>query len=215
MVQPGCRDGVLKMASIRQAWRNPLARAADRAQATARLLLATVWLCTLPVVIIVGSTVWQHVSATAEHEQQNRSATTAQLLEDAPAVTTDDQGMVTYRLVQVAARWMAPDGSDRTGTVTTAAGGHSGERIEIWVDRTGELTAPPVPLSTTAVLIITVAVGAALAWGALLAAAQYLFRRRLDRHRIGGWDIEWQRIEPLWSGRSRDEGGPTLARDPD
>jgi hypothetical protein len=56
------------------------------------------------------------------------------------------------------------------------------------------------------VLIITVTVGAVLAWGALLMAAQFLIRGRLDRRRIVGWDIEWQRIEPLWSGRSRDEG---------
>ena len=193
------------MSLIREAWHNPLARAADRAEATARVLLTAVWLCTLPIMIIVASSVWHSVSVAAESAQQSRIATTAQLLEDAPAMTTDDQGVVAYQLVQVAARWVAPDGSERTGTVP-AAGRRSGDRIEVWVDRSGEITPAPVPLSTSAVLIITVTVGAVLAWGALLMAAQFLIRGRLDRRRIVGWDIEWQRIEPLWSGRSRDEG---------
>ena len=193
------------MSLIREAWHNPLARAADRAEATARVLLTVVWLCAIPVMIIVASSVWHGVSVAAESAQQSRIATTAQLLEDAPAMTTDDQGVVAYQLVQVAARWVAPDGSERTGTVP-AAGGRSGDRIEVWVDRSGEITPAPVPLSTSAVLIITVTVGAVLAWGALLMAAQFLIRGRLDRRRIVGWDIEWQRIEPLWSGRSRDEG---------
>jgi len=193
------------MSSIREAWHNPLARAADRAEAIARVLLTAVWLCAIPVMIIVASSVWHGVSVAAESAQQSRIATTAQLLEDAPAMTADDQGVVAYQLVQVAARWVAPDGSERTGTVP-AAGGRSGDRIEVWVDRSGEITPAPVPLSTSAVLIITVTVGAVLAWGALLMAAQFLIRGRLDRRRIVGWDIEWQRIEPLWSGRSRDEG---------
>jgi len=193
------------MSSIREAWHNPLARAADRAEAIARVLLTAVWLCAIPVMIIVASSVWHGVSVAAESAQQSRIATTAQLLEDAPAMTADDQGVVAYQLVQVAARWVAPDGSERTGTVP-AAGGRSGDRIEVWVDRSGEITPAPVPLSTSAVLIITVTVGAVLAWGALLMAAQFLIRGRLDRRRIAGWDIEWQRIEPLWSGRSRDEG---------
>jgi len=193
------------MSSIREAWHNPLARAADRAEAIARVLLTAVWLCAIPVMIIVASSVWHGVSVAAESAQQSRIATTAQLLEDAPAMTSDDQGVVSYQLVQVAARWIAPDGSERTGTVP-AAGGRSGERIEVFLDRSGEITPAPVPLGTSAVLIITVTVAAVLAWGALLMAAQYLIRGRLDRRRIVGWDIEWRRIEPLWSGRSRDEG---------
>src|SRR6476646_10862578 len=126
-------DGVWAMVSIREAWRNPLARAADRAEATVRLLLTALWLCTLPVIIVVGLSVWHGISATAEDQRRNHTATTAQLLEDAPAMTSDDQGVVSYQLVQVAARWIAPDGSERTGTVP-AAGGRSGERIEVWVD---------------------------------------------------------------------------------
>lgn len=193
------------MALIREAWQNPLARAADRAEATARVLLTAVWLCTIPVMIIVGSSVWHSVSVAAE-SQQSRVATTAQLSEDADFTITDDQAMVTYQLVRAAARWVAPDGSERTGTVTTSAGGHTGERVEIWVDRTGDVTQPPVPQSTSAVLIITVTVSAVLAWGALLMAAQSLIRGRLDRRRFADWDVDWRRIEPLWSGRSRDEG---------
>ena len=119
-------------------------------------------------------------------QQQNRSATTAQLLEDAPAMTSDDQGVVAYQLVQVAGPLGRPGRIRTDRHRTPAAGGRSGERIEVWVDRSGEITPAPVPLSTSAVLIITVTVVAVLAWGAVLMAAQYLIRGRLDRRRIGG-----------------------------
>ncbi len=199
-------DGVFLMASVRQAWRNPLARAADRMEATARALLTTLWLCTLPFVAVLGSAAWQHASATAADQQHSRSTTTAQLLADAPDIALDDQGMFVDQQQRATGRWVAPDGSERTGSVTTAAGGHTGDRIRIWVDRTGQVTSPPVSAAASAVLIITLATGAALAWGALLAAAQFGLRRRLDRRRMAGWDDEWDRIGPLWSGRS---GGGT------
>ena len=207
MVQWGLAGtGSYLMASVRQAWRNPLARAADRMEATARALLTTLWLCTLPFVAVLGSAAWQQASATAADQQHSRSSTTAQLLADAPDIAIDDQGMFVDQQQRATARWIAPDGSERTGSVTTAAGGHTGDRIKIWVDRTGAVTSPPASPTTSAVLIITLATGVALAWGALLAVAQYGIRRRLDRRRMAGWDDEWERIGPLWSGRS---GGGT------
>jgi hypothetical protein len=190
------------MATIFQVWRNPLARTADRAEASARLLLTVLWLVTLPVALAMGSIAWHQVSATAEFEQRSGSSTVAQLLADPPTIALDDQGVVLGQQLQTPARWLAPDGSVRIGAVTAAAGGHSGDRIRIWVDRAGEVASQPASPITWAVLIITVTMGAALAWGAVLAAAQYGFRRRLDRRRMAGWDSDWQRIEPLWSGRS-------------
>jgi len=194
------------MASIRQTWRNPLARTADRAEATARLLLTTLWLLTLPVIAVAGSVAWQQASAIAADQQHTRSSTTAELLDDAPNIAIDDQGMFVDQQQRATARWIAPDGSERIGSVTTTAGGHHGDRIKIWVDRTGAVTSPPASPTTSAVLIITLATGVALAWGALLAVAQYGIRRRLDRRRMAGWDDEWERIGPLWSGRSGGAG---------
>jgi hypothetical protein len=190
------------MASIRQTWRNPLARAGDRAEATARALLTILWLCTLPLAAVLGSVAWQQASTTAEFQQRTRSATTAELLADAPDIAVDDQGMFVDQQLRVAARWVALDGSERTGVVTTAAGGHTGDRIQIWVDKAGEATSPPVNGTASAVLIVTLTIGLALAWGGVLAGAQYVLRRRLDRRRMAGWDDEWARIGPLWSGRS-------------
>ena len=192
---------LIRQTLIRQAWRNPLARAVDRAEATATVLLIALWLVTLPVVAVVGSLMWQDVSAAAQDERHSRSTTTAQLLQDAPELTFDDQAMPMTELVRAQARWSAPDGSERTGAVTTAAGGRTGDRTEIWVDRTGDAVTAPVDSLSAAVLIITLTAFGALLWGGLLAAIQYTFRGRLDRRRMAGWDDDWRRIEPLWSGR--------------
>jgi hypothetical protein len=195
------------MASIRQAWRNPLARPADRAEAVARLCLVTMYLVILPVVAVLGSQAWHGVSATLEHQQQSRHPTTAQLLEDAPDLGDDDQGSLMSEQLLVAARWVAPDGAERTGSVPAAPGEPSGDRIEIWVDQTGNVSTPPPDPASVAVPIIIATIAGALLWGGLLIAAHYTFRSRLDRHRLARWDDEWRRIEPLWSGRSRDAGG--------
>jgi hypothetical protein len=72
------------MASIRQAWRNPLARSADRVEATTRMFLTVLWVLALPFFVVLGSHVWQDVSATAQHQQQSRQLTTAQLLAALP-----------------------------------------------------------------------------------------------------------------------------------
>jgi hypothetical protein len=153
-----------------------------------------------------GNRVWHHVSTLAEDQQHSISSTTAQLLQDAAPITVDDQGVGTYVPVRAAARWVAPDGSERTGPVMTEPGGRSGGRIEIWVDRAGDVVNPPVNSAASAVLIVAMTVVVALAWGALLIIVQYLFRGRLDRRRIAEWGNEWLRVEPLWSGRSRGTG---------
>lgn len=190
------------MVSLHQAWRNPLARPADRAEATLRMVLVALWLSALPIVAVVGAQVRQDVSSIAASQQHSRLTTTAQLLADAPDLTYDDQGLQLAGQVEVSARWVAPDGSERIGEVPAAPGGRSGDRLSIWVDRAGDVTEPPVDPATIVVLIITVTTLIAMAWGGLLAAAHLIVRRRLDRRRFAGWDAQWQRIEPLWSGRS-------------
>ena len=124
-------------------WGNPLARPTDRVEAVVAVSLILLWLLTLPIFAVAGSVVGSQATAAAAHQQQDRTKTTAQLVEDAPEVVFSSRGIPITEQVPVAARWTAPDGSDRTGTITTASALGAGDHVPIWVDRNGAVTDPP------------------------------------------------------------------------
>jgi hypothetical protein len=67
--------------------------------------------------------------------------------------------------------------------------------------RAGSVTDPPTDPASAALMV---ALGGVVTWlvaGALLAGAARLCRRCLHRGRFALSDRDWQRIEPLWSGR--------------
>ena len=181
--------------------RNPLARATDRVEVAVRAVVVGLWLLALPIAATVGSVVWADLSVTVADQQQSRISTTAQLLEDAPFFVYDTRGIPLTESVLAQARWVARDGSERTGAVATAAGGRAGDRVRIWVDRSGAVTEPPSSPLTAIALVVVATGGALLAWGVVLFIAWRTFRWRLNLSRMTNWDREWEQFEPRWSGR--------------
>ena len=79
-----------------------------------------------------------------------------------------------------------------------AAAGHS---TQLWVDRTGRLTGPPLSanqVTRQVQLAVGVAVGGL---AAVLITAAWLVRRGLDRRRMAAWDADWLANGPQWSPR--------------
>jgi len=182
-------------------WGNPLARRTDRLEATIVIALTVLWLLTLPIFAVAGSVQWSTASTAAEQQHHDRTRTTADLTDDATNFTVSSQGIPIGDQVSVAARWVAPDGSDRTGTITAPGALRAGDQVLIWVDGTGEATGPPTDPTTAGLLV---ALGTALAWliwGAGLAAGALGHRRLLHRRRLEQWAQGWHQVEPLWSGR--------------
>jgi len=52
------------------------------------------------------------------------------------------------------------------------------------------------------IVLVLTATGAWLAIGLLLAMCWLTLRWRLNRRRFAGWDHDWNRVEPQWSGRA-------------
>jgi hypothetical protein len=182
-------------------WRNPLARPADRLQAFSLLLAAAIWLIGLPVAAVTGTLIWSDLSATAQDQQHSRTMTTAVLLADAPHFVFTEQGVAISDDVPASARWSAPDGTPRTGTVTTKNGGLAGQEVTLWIDPAGTATDPPTSTAAAAALTVLVAAGIWLAWGALLFVFWSGLRCRLNRQRSSEWDRRWEQVEPLWTHR--------------
>ena len=182
-------------------WGNPLARNADRVEAALVILVVGIWLLALPIVAAAGSIWWPEASATAVEEQHARVSTSAVLTENAADFLFSQSGNPISGQVPVAARWVAPDGSERAGTVSAAGGAKIGDTVQIWVDRSGDLTAAPMSSTGAALLVVVAVTGVWVAIGAVLAACWLTVRWRLGRRRIAGWDHDWKRVEPHWSGR--------------
>jgi len=99
------------------------------------------------------------------------------------------------------ARWMAPDGTPRTGTVLPPAiGGAAGSDVVIWTDAHGSPVSPPVRRDPTESGVMA---GFATALGllALVGCLRLTVRYRFDKRRMASWQTEWTLIEPRWSGR--------------
>jgi hypothetical protein len=183
-------------------WRNPLARSVDRTEATLVILAIGIWLLTLPMVAVAGSMWWADASATAADQQANRASISAVLTADAADFAFSELGNPISGQVPVPAGWIAPDGSGHSGTIITGGGAKRGETVQIWVDRSGNLAAPPMSNTAAMMLVVLAAVGTWLLLGAMLGSIVLGVHWRLNRRRMADWEHDWQDIEPRWSGRN-------------
>ncbi|MFE5792781.1 hypothetical protein ACFQ8C_09405 [Streptomyces sp. NPDC056503] len=99
--------------------------------------------------------------------------------------------------------WEYPDGVRRSGTVEVPARTAQGRTVTVSVDDTGALvrqTGGSAGLLLTSVAGGTATAGAVAATGA---GVLVLFRRRIDGRTLAAVEREWERVEPVWSGRLR------------
>jgi hypothetical protein len=184
-------------------WGNPLARNIDRTEATLFVCALWIWFLALPVLATIGSSWHSDLSQASADQERDRTKTTALLLEDAPPYLSGELGAAVVELPRAKAQWVGPDRSEHTGTVPSAGRGRSGDRVPIWVDQVGNITDPPLDGTTATAIVVLATAGAWISFGALLGSVVMALGHRFNRQRLANWDRDWQRIEPLWSGRSR------------
>ncbi|GAB1516705.1 Rv1733c family protein [Actinophytocola sp. KF-1] len=193
---------VLRLARLLRSGRNPLARGVDRAEGAAVLLFVVLALVLVPVMLTLGSVTHSTLAERAGEQAATRHETVAILTEDAP-VTSVGQGEGVGTTSKVAARWLLPDGSTRTGQVDAEAGVKAGTEVRIWLDESGApVDAPMTPLDAV-VAGVLVAVSGWLAVAGLFALVCWGLHHVLDRCRYRDWDTGWARVEPDWLDRHR------------
>jgi hypothetical protein len=182
--------------AVRGLWpdRNPLRRTLDRVAAVVAGGLVAVFLAGAPLAALTtGHAVYRTWSRTADAQQAAWHQVPAVLLAAVPASGSGDG--------QVPARWRAPDGRKRTGTVPAPSGAAAGHTVAVWVDAAGQPTGPPVALSQVRAIAALAAALACIAVGFLVACVGLLARSMLGQRRLAAWDADWQATEPQWTGR--------------
>jgi len=97
------------------------------------------------------------------------------------------------------ARWTAPDGQLRTGTVPMPSAVNVGRQLRIWVSATGRPTAPPMARWEIIRDVIVIAIAVPAGLGGVLIAVGGGVRLAVNRRRITGWERAWRAIGPQWS----------------
>jgi len=175
--------------------RNPLRRTIDRVEAVVVGALVAAFLAGAPLAAVAaGHAACSIASHTAHAQQAAWHQVPAVLLATAPAA-----GYHQYQ-VTAQARWTAPDGTRRTGTVLAPPGARAGRTVMVRVDMAGLLTGgPPLQLSQVRAQAALVTMLTPLAVGFVLLGAGFLAHAMLGRRRLAAWNADWQVTEPQWT----------------
>jgi hypothetical protein len=176
--------------------RNALRRPVDRIEGAVLVALSAAFMAALAIACLFGT-----------HTYQAQRAATAGLRPAAAVLLQDGpRGGSLGRVEQANARWFLPGGGERSGVLTTETapdivGAAAGDRISLWLNRSGQPAAPPPDQTVMIIYALTVgAVVTALA-GMTLVLAYALCRHALDRRRLGAWESAWNRTGPSWTTR--------------
>jgi hypothetical protein len=175
----------------------PLKRGSDRLELLARVLLVCCLVTAIPIALAVGTATHTRAQALADAQAAERHRVPARLLQVEPAGS--GEAFASANRVQGTVVWTDPAGNERRGSVSLPAGARAGITVEVWIDREGDRTTPP--LNASDVTGRAVSEGSATFCGlAVVAVGAYLsVRVLLDRSRSRRWAAEWAAVEPVWS----------------
>lgn len=178
--------------------RNPLRRRSDRAETIIAVCLLVALAVTLPFAISVAAT---RTYALAHRERvtalMTRRPVAAVTMQAAPP-----QPRAPYSLIArawVPAKWPTPGGSPRTGNIEVAAGTPKDTPEPVWITKSGNLAAAPLPAAECAELATLGAAGAAMALCALFGIAWATARGVLNHRRMTAWAEDWVAAEARWN----------------
>jgi len=184
--------------AVRGLWpdRNPLRRTVDRVEAMIVGGLAVAFLAGAPVTAVAA---WHAACSMGSRVARTQQATWHQV-PAVPLATVPAPGYGQYEAT-VRARWTAPDGTRRTGTIPVPQGATAGRTVLVWVDAAGRPAGPPLQFSKVRLQAALAALLAPTIAGFVLLYAGQLACGVLGRRRLAAWDADWRATGPQWTRR--------------
>ncbi|MFB6527476.1 hypothetical protein [Streptomyces sp. NPDC056399] len=186
-------------------WRhNPLRRTTDLVEAWVAFVAVALLCLVVPLTgWAAGASAHGSLQRAVRAQEEQRVPTTARVLRPADRPTggprtAEAAGEERLRR-SVVAEWTAPDGSARTGTVTTARRTSApGTTFPLWTDRYGHPVAPPMHADTARAHAVVAGLTAALLAGLMVEIVRRLAVRRLVLTRYARLDRAWAATGPDW-----------------
>jgi hypothetical protein len=184
--------------------RNPLRRRIDKIAACLAALLMAVFLIGAPLLSMAAARWAGQAAAAGQRAARSWRQVPAVLLHGAPLPA----GGWTSGTSWVTARWTAPDGRQRAGSIPVSTSLAAGRTVPLWVDTAGSPTGPPprhaAPVAVEALAAVLATAGlAAVLWG-LAGVGRWL----LERRRLADWEAAWAAVGPQWTRRFGSQGQP-------
>ncbi|MEV0804654.1 hypothetical protein AB0I34_43670 [Kribbella sp. NPDC050281] len=175
--------------------KNPLRRRSDRTEAVLLWCGVVAALLLIPVAAAVGASVSNSIDESIARQRAVLHVAKATTLEGTERVVPSAPPDVLSR-VQVS--YVDANGFAREGTTSVLIGTKAGDKVPVWLDRSG--TIAPTPRSTAdssafgiSAGFLTLAGSWLLVWGVVRLA-----RINLDRRRAREWENEWLAVGPRW-----------------
>lgn len=200
-MRPPRRGRLGRLGRLARRWRpdrNPLRRASDRAEAMLLAALVLLFLAVAPVAAVTAGG-WAAAAGRPAAGAGRPHQVPAVLLRDAPVLARPMFEGPAEPLVL--ARWVAPDGTARTGTVYARGGTPAGQTVETWINDSGRRVNAPPSARDKAINATLVALLAVASVGLVLAGAGLAGHWLIERRRLAAWDVSWSATGPQWTGR--------------
>jgi len=200
----GIRKRVRRLACRLGLDANPLRRRTDKIATFLAAQLLLVFLVGAPLLAITAYGWAGRVGAAEQRAERSWREVPAVLLKSVPAPNSLASGLFGYSWVP--ARWVAPNGQERSGNIAVDVGMAAGRTVRIWVDAAGRPTDAPLAHRAVQARAATVAAVATLALVIVLSFLAWAGRKLLDRRRLADWELAWAIVGPKWTRRFRSRG---------
>ncbi|WP_340384614.1 hypothetical protein U5640_42865 [Streptomyces sp. SS7] len=184
-------------------WRrrnNPLRRRTDRLRDRITVgLLLLVPLLGLAATFTVGDAAYRHYRTAAEHQRQTRHISTASLVHDSPRHPEPGSAEAEKARYPVTVRVTDRHGRIREARTEVPPGLTEGSTVEVWTDRHGTITGPPMTTDEIRSRTMGWAMTAFLAVALAGAAAHGVTTRLLLRRDLADWETRWAETAPRWT----------------
>jgi hypothetical protein len=177
--------------------RNELRRSSDRVEGVVAAALIAVFVAAVIVAAFLAAHVYRSEQATSASLRR-----TVAVLSWPGAVT---ETPVLHQATAMAT-WRLSDGTARSGLLTTTVapgifGQRAGSSVPLWLDRSGDPSAPPQGAGGMAVGATMAGLAIVVASASLLTFCYRLCQRGLDRRRLANWSSDWAVTGPQWTSR--------------
>ncbi len=194
------KPGVSRLGRFVRRWRfdrNPLRRAADRAETAVLVLLVAAFLVGTPFAALATGA-WMHGTARQAQLAQEASQRQVTAVVLAAAAPVADGGQLAW---EAQARWSVPDGPEVTHEVPVRPNTPVGATLQVWTDRSGDLTTAPLLDSQVASETASGEELGVLGAVTVLTVAVALALGTLNKRRMAAWDADWHATGPRWTTR--------------
>lgn len=178
--------------------RNPLRRATDRIETAVLVVLMIGFLVGAPFAALATGA-WIH--GMVRQEELSQQASRFEVKAEVLKVTTEPGGGESVS-IEAQARWRAPDGHEVTGEVVVTAGTAVGQTVQVWTDRAGDLTSPPLVNSQVADQTDLAEVLGVIATAGVLTLIGEVAFWAINKRRMADWDADWHATGPRWTTRA-------------